>query len=58
MYRQLDALARRSGRRAMDCVGFQDMAVVHHQEDRREQLRRKRSDRLQEKDPNFRTWNR
>ena len=59
MYRRLDALARRSGRRAMDYVSFEDVAVIHKRDSHlREQLRRKRSERLQEKDPSFRRWNR
>ena len=57
MYRRLDALTRRSGRRAMDYVAFEDVAVTHKRDSNlREQLRRKRSDRLQEKDPKFRRW--
>jgi hypothetical protein len=57
MYRRLDALARRSGRRAMDYVSFEDMAVMHKRDSQlREQLRRKRSERLQEKDSSFRRW--
>ena len=57
MYRRLDALARRSGRRAMDYVSFEDVAVIHKRDSHlREQLRRKRSERLQEKDPSFRRW--
>lgn len=55
MYRRLDALARRSARRAMDYVSFEDVAVIHKQDSQlREQLGRKRSERLQGKDPTFR----
>ncbi|KAF8551528.1 hypothetical protein OG21DRAFT_1486906 [Imleria badia] len=54
MYRRLDALARRSSRRAMDYISFEDVAVIHKRDSQlREQLRRKRSERLQEKDPSF-----
>ena len=57
MYRRLDALTRRSARRAMDYVNFEDVAVIHRRDSHlREQLRRKRSERLQEKDPKFRRW--
>lgn len=41
----------------MDYVAFEDVAVTHKRDSNlREQLRRKRSDRLQEKDPKFRRW--
>ncbi|KAG9308581.1 hypothetical protein JVU11DRAFT_11685 [Chiua virens] len=54
MYRRLDALARRHGHRAMDYVSIEDIAAIHkHDSQLREQLRRKRSDRLQERDPTF-----
>ena len=57
MYRRLDTLARRSARRAMDYLSFEDLAVIHKRDSQlREQLRRKRSERLQEKDPSFRRW--
>lgn len=57
MYRRLDTLARRAGRRAMDYVGFEDVVVIHKRDSQlRELLRRKRSERLQEKDPSFRRW--
>ena len=55
MYRRLDALTRRFTHRAMDYISFEDVAVIHKRDSHlREQLRRKRSDRLHEKDPNFR----
>ncbi|KAH0828871.1 hypothetical protein J3R83DRAFT_2258 [Lanmaoa asiatica] len=54
MYRRLDALARRFDRRAMDYVSFEDVAAIHKRDSQlREQLRRKPSERLQEKDPSF-----
>lgn len=55
MYRRLDALARRSGRHVMDYIGFEHVANIHTRDSKlREQLRRKQSERLQEKDPSFR----
>ncbi|KAF9218737.1 hypothetical protein BS17DRAFT_790792 [Gyrodon lividus] len=54
MYRRLDALARRSTHRAMDYLSFEDVAAMYKSDNQlREQLRRKRSERLQDRDPNF-----
>ncbi|KAG8220575.1 hypothetical protein J3R82DRAFT_3309 [Butyriboletus roseoflavus] len=54
MYRRLDTLARRTTHRAMDYLSFEDLAGIQRRDSQlREQLRRKRSERLQEKDPSF-----
>ncbi|KIJ63537.1 hypothetical protein HYDPIDRAFT_168366 [Hydnomerulius pinastri MD-312] len=54
MYRRLDALARRYNHRAMDYLSFEDVVSMYKNDNSlREQLRRKRSDRMQEMDPGF-----
>jgi hypothetical protein len=55
MYRRLDTLARRSNHRAMDYLSLEDVGAMYkHDNQLREQLRRKRSERIQDKDPSFR----
>ncbi|KIK79935.1 hypothetical protein PAXRUDRAFT_159955 [Paxillus rubicundulus Ve08.2h10] len=54
MYRRLDALARRSNHRAMDYLSLEDVGAMHKRDDQlREQLRRKRSERMQDRDSSF-----
>ncbi|KIJ09994.1 hypothetical protein PAXINDRAFT_172261, partial [Paxillus involutus ATCC 200175] len=54
MYRRLDTLARRSNHRAMDYLSLEDVGAMYkHDNQLREQLRRKRSERIQDKDPSF-----
>ncbi|KAF9236012.1 hypothetical protein BU15DRAFT_23820, partial [Melanogaster broomeanus] len=53
MYRRLDALARRSGHRAMEYLNSDYVAAVCKNDNQlREQLRRKRSERMEHRDPN------